>query len=47
MTPLLTATGLCILAAFILTLMSAIGRAPLWVATLLLCLAMLLGFLPK
>jgi hypothetical protein len=47
MSPLLTATGLCVIAAFVITLLSAIGRVPLWVATLLLCLAMLLSFLPK
>ena len=37
---------LLIVAAFICTVVSAIGRCPLWVAVLLLCVAALLGVLP-
>ena len=39
-------TGLLIIAAFIGTIISALGRCPLWVPVLFLCIAMLLGVLP-
>jgi len=38
----LTAYSLLVVAAFIVTILSAIGKAPLWVAVLLMCVAMLL-----
>ena len=44
---MLTITGLLVLAAFVCTIASAIGRAPLWVAVLLLVLVHLLGILPR
>ena len=34
-------------AAFIMTLVAAIGRAPLWIPVLLLCLIELIRALPK
>lgn len=34
------------LAAFVATIASSLGRAPLWVAVLLLCVLSLLGLLP-
>jgi hypothetical protein len=46
---MLSLTLLLVLAAFIATIASAMAppRAPLWVAVLLLCVAMLVGLLPK
>lgn len=43
---MLSITGLCLLAAFVLTLMAAANRVQLWVAVLLLTIANLiaLGF---
>ena len=38
---------LLVVAAFICTVVSAIGRCPLWIAVLLLCVAMLVGVLPR
>lgn len=40
---LLSVTGLLLLAAFVVAILSGIGRAPLWVAVLLLCVANLIG----
>jgi len=42
-------TLLLVLAAFIVTIASALAppRAPLWIAVLLLCVAMLVGLLPR
>jgi hypothetical protein len=41
-----TVIGLLAIAAFIVTIIAAIGRAPLWVAVLLLVLIELLRVLP-
>jgi uncharacterized protein (DUF983 family) len=41
-----TVIGLIVIAAFIVTIASAMSRAPLWVAVLLLCVAELLHILP-
>ncbi len=38
----LTAISLLALSAFIVTILSALGKAPLWVAVLLVCLIELL-----
>lgn len=43
---MLSVIGFLIVAAFICTIVSAIGRAPLWVAVLLLCVVELLRVLP-
>jgi len=43
---MLTVIGLLVLAAFIVTLLNAIGKAPLWVAVLLLVIVHLLGLVP-
>jgi len=43
---MLTLTLLLALAAFIITIAAAMGRAPLWVAVLLLCLIELLRWVP-
>jgi hypothetical protein len=42
----LTLTLLLVLAAFIVTIVAAIGRAPLWVAVLLLVMVELLRLVP-
>lgn len=41
-----TVAGLLVLAAFLVTIVAATGRAPLWVAVLLLTLVELLRLLP-
>jgi len=38
---------LLVVAAFICAVLEAIGRCPGWVPTLLLCVAVLLGVLPR
>ena len=43
---MLTVTLLLVLSAFIVTIASAIGKAPLWVAVLLLVLVELLRIVP-
>lgn len=43
---MLTVTFLLVLAAFVVTIASAMGRAPLWVAVLLLVLVELLRVVP-
>ena len=43
---MLTVTFLLVLAAFIVTIASAMGKAPLWVAVLLLVLVELLRIVP-
>ncbi len=43
---MVTVLLLLAVAAFVVTIASAIGRAPLWVAVLLLSLALLLQVLP-
>lgn len=43
---MMTVIGFLIIAAFICTIVSAMGRCPLWVAVLLLCLVELLRILP-
>ena len=42
----MTIALLLVLAAFVVTIASAIGKAPLWVAVLLLVVVHLLGVLP-
>jgi len=42
----MTIALLLVLAAFVVTIASAIGKAPLWVAVLLLVIVHLLGVLP-
>lgn len=37
---------LLVVAAFICTVLDAIGKCPLWVAVMLLCVAVLLGVMP-
>ena len=44
---MLSVTFLLVLAAFIATIASAIGKCPLWVPVLLLVLVHLLAILPK
>jgi len=43
---MLTLTLLLLCSAFVVTLLHALGKAPLWVAVLLLAVAMLVGYLP-
>jgi len=43
---MLTIAVLLALAAFLVAIASAVGRAPLWVAVILLCLIELLRVLP-
>jgi len=42
----MSVAGLLIVAAFICAIVSALGKCPLWVSVLLLCVAALLGVLP-
>ena len=44
---MLTVTLLLVLAAFLCTIASAIGKCPLWIAVLLLCVVHLLAILPR
>jgi hypothetical protein len=44
---MLSVTLLLVLAAFGLTIASAMGKAPLWTAVVLLCLMELLRVLPR
>ena len=44
---MITATTLCLLGAFIVTILAAIGKAPLWVGVLLLVLAVMITTLPR
>ncbi len=44
---MMTVTGFLVVAAFICTIANALGKCPLWIAVLLLCIAMLLGILPR
>lgn len=44
---MLTVTLLLILAAFLCTLASALGKCQLWVPTLLICVVLLLQVLPR
>lgn len=43
---MLTVTMLLVLAAFVCTIASAIGKCPLWVAVLLLCVVHLVALMP-
>lgn len=43
---MLTVIAFLVFAAFAVTILSAIGKAPLWVAVLLLCVVELLRILP-
>jgi hypothetical protein len=44
---MLTVTLLIALAAFVCAVLAALGRAPLWVAVILLTVALLLQVLPR
>lgn len=44
---MLTVTLVLVLAAFLCTIASALGKCPLWVAVLLLCVMHLLAILPR
>lgn len=44
---MLTVTLLLVLAAFVCTIASAMGRCPLWVAVLILVVVHLLAILPR
>lgn len=44
---MLTVTLVVLVAAFVVAILAGVGRAPLWVAVLLLALAGLLGVLPR
>lgn len=44
---MLTVFAILAVSAFIVTIASAIGKAPLWVAVLLLCVIELLRVLPR
>ncbi len=43
---MLTVIGFLVAAAFIVTIVSAIGKCPLWVGVLLLCVIELIRILP-
>ena len=43
---MLTVIGFVIIAAFICAIVSAIGRCPLWISVVLLCVVELLRILP-
>jgi hypothetical protein len=44
---MLTVTLCCVAAAFITTIISAIGKCPLWIPVILLCIVELLQVMPK
>ncbi len=44
---MLTITLLLVLSAFVVTVVAAMGKAPLWVAVMLLVLVHLLAVLPR
>ena len=44
---MITVTLLLVVAAFLCTIVAALGRCPLWVPMLLITVAMLLGVLPR
>ncbi len=43
---MMTVIGFLVVAAFICTIVSALGRCPLWVSVILLCVVELLRILP-
>jgi hypothetical protein len=43
---MLTVIALLVLSAFVVAILSAIGKAPLWVAVLLICVVELLRIFP-
>jgi uncharacterized protein (DUF983 family) len=43
---MLTVIGFLVIAAFIATIVSALGKCPLWVSVLLLCVVELIRILP-
>lgn len=43
---MLTVIAIIIICAFVVTILAGIGRAPLWVGVLLLCIVELLRILP-
>ena len=43
---MVTVIGFLVIAAFIAAIVSAIGKCPLWVAVILLCIVELLRILP-
>ena len=44
---MMSVTLLIVVSAFICTIANAMGKCPAWVPLLLLCVAMLLGVLPR
>ena len=44
---MLTVFVILVLAAFVVAILSAIGKAPLWVSVILLCVIELLRILPR
>lgn len=44
---MITITLLLVLTAFFVTIASALGKAPLWIAVLLVVLVQLLGVVPR
>jgi hypothetical protein len=43
---MISVIGFLVVAAFIATIVSAVGKCPLWIAVLLLCVAELVRILP-
>ena len=43
---MVSVVGFLVLAAFICTLLNAIGRVPIWIAVLFLCIVALMGVIP-
>ena len=43
---LLTVIGILVLSAFICTIVSALGKCPLWVAVILICVVELVRIMP-
>jgi hypothetical protein len=43
---MLTVIGIIVISAFICTIISALGKCPLWIAVVLLCVVELLQVLP-
>ena len=44
---MMTVTGFLVVAAFVSAIAAAMGKCPMWVPILLLCVALLLGILPR
>jgi hypothetical protein len=43
----MSVTFLLVIAAFICAILSALGKCPVWVPIILICVALLLGVLPR